>query len=72
MHKWPWLASGIIMLADFAVLMVYRDVVAGSHLFVTTGTVLYPVAALNLIAGILCLIAFIRSAWFNRGGKGGR
>jgi hypothetical protein len=66
MMKILWLIIGIIMLANFAVFMVYRGIVAGSHLFITSNTVLYPIAVLNLIIGILCLFTFVRLTWFNR------
>jgi hypothetical protein len=66
MLKILWLISGIIMLANFAVFMVYRGIVVSSHLFVTSNTVLYPLAVLNLVIGTLCLFTFVRLTWFNR------
>jgi len=63
MAKFLMLIAAIVLIADFAVLMVYRDIVRASYLFVTTGTVLYPLAYLSLIVGILCLVAFLRSVW---------
>jgi len=45
------------------ILMEYKDIIRGSYLFVTTGTILYPLAYLSLVTGALCLIAFLRSVW---------
>ena len=66
MTKIVLLAAGLILIANFAVLLIFRDVVKSTHLFITSNTVLYPLACLNLAVGILAIIAFIRQVWPRR------
>jgi hypothetical protein len=57
----------ILLIADIAILIGYRHVVRSSYLFVTAGTVFYPVVVLNIIAALLILVAILRA--FMRQGK---
>ena len=50
------LAIGLVLIANFAVLMIYGDTLQSTHLFIVRGTVFYPVAFINLILGIATLI----------------
>lgn len=54
-----WL-GGIILLSNFYILMRYGDTLMSTHLFIVRGTVFYPVAGLNLIAGVLVILLLIR------------
>ncbi len=38
---------------------MYRGIVRGSHLFVTAGTVLSPLAACDFILAFICLGVFV-------------
>jgi len=59
MKRYLLLAVGLFFIANGAVLLMYRGVVRGSHLFVTAGTVLTPLAVCDFIIGIVCLAAFV-------------
>jgi len=58
-HVVFWLC-GIILLGNFYILMRYGDTLMSTHLFIVRGTVFYPVAGLNLIAGVLMILLLIR------------
>lgn len=60
------LVAGLFLIANFATLMLYRGVIRGSYLFVTTGTILYPLASLDLAVGLLALASFVWLTWFKR------
>ena len=49
------LICGIILIGNFVILMMYGDTLQSTHLFIVRGTVFYPVASLNLIAGVVML-----------------
>jgi len=49
-----WLC-GLILIGNFVVLRLYGDTLQSTHLFIVRGTVFYPLAWLNLIAGILLI-----------------
>jgi len=58
MTKWmPWLLwiAGLILIGNFAVLMMYGDTLRSTHLFIVRSTVFYPLAWLNLVSGILLI-----------------
>jgi hypothetical protein len=56
----------ILLIADIAILIGYRHVVQSSYLFVTAGTVFYPLVVLNIIAALVILAAIIRSFMAHR------
>ena len=51
-----FLVVGLILIANFAVLMIYGDTLQSTHLFIVRGTVFYPVAFVNLILGIIMIL----------------
>jgi hypothetical protein len=59
---WVPLISGLVLIANFVVLMKYGDTLQSTHLFIVRGTVFYPLAWLNLIFGVL-LIALVVRGW---------
>ncbi len=65
MKRWPgWLAliGGLVLIGDFAVLMNYGYALRSTNLFIARSTVFYPLAWVNLIAGVALLVvsAFYR------------
>jgi hypothetical protein len=50
------LIIGLVLIANFAILMIYGDTLQSTNLFIVRGTVFYPVAFVNLILGIIMLI----------------
>lgn len=62
MIKWLywtlWVIS-LVLIANFAVLMIYGDTLQSTHLFIVRGTVFYPLAYLNLVAGIFLMALLI-------------
>jgi hypothetical protein len=50
------LIIGLVLIANFAILMIYGDTLQSTNLFIVRGTVFYPVAFINLILGIIMLI----------------
>jgi hypothetical protein len=59
---WVPLVSGLVLIANFIVLMEYGDTLQSTHLFIVRGTVFYPLAWLNLIVGVI-LIALVIRGW---------
>jgi len=59
---WVPLVSGLVLIANFIVLMKYGDTLQSTHLFIVRGTVFYPLAWLNLILGVI-LIALVIRGW---------
>jgi hypothetical protein len=61
-HKSRWFLGicGLILIANFVVMMAYGDTLRSTHLFITRSTVFYPLAWLNLIAGIILIGLLIR------------
>jgi hypothetical protein len=53
--RWVLGATGILLIGNFAVLMMYGDTLKSTHLFIVRGTVFYPLAYLNLISGIFLI-----------------
>ena len=51
-----FLVVGLVLIANFVVLMLYGDTLQSTHLFIVRGTVFYPVAFVNLILGIIMLL----------------
>jgi len=54
--RWLLWVSGLILIGNFIVLRIYGDALRSTHLFIVRGTVFYPLAWLNLIAGILLIL----------------
>jgi hypothetical protein len=62
-----WLGLLILLLgADTGVLIGFRQVVRGTNLFVTTGTVFYPLIVFNVAAALLAVAVLARSLRTNR------
>ena len=49
----------LILIGNFIILRLYGDTLQSTHLFIVRGTVFYPVAGLNLVLGVLLVIALI-------------
>ncbi len=56
MRNFLFLTVGLILIANFVVLMMYGDTLQSTHLFIVRGTVFYPVAFVNLILGISMIL----------------
>jgi hypothetical protein len=50
------LLVGLVLIANFAVLMIYGDTLQSTHLFIVRSTIFYPAAFINLFLGIATLI----------------
>ncbi len=62
-----WLGLLLLLLAaDTAVLMGYRQVVRSSHFFVTAETIFLPLVVINVVAILLVLWALLRPLWSKR------
>lgn len=58
--KWLFWAIAIVLIGNFAVLMVYGDTLRSTHLFIVRGTVFYPVSMLNLAMGLVLIFLLVR------------
>jgi hypothetical protein len=58
--RWFLWICGLILIGNFIILMAYGDTLQSTHLFIVRGTVFYPVAFLNLIAGIILIGLLLR------------
>lgn len=56
MRYFFFLSVGLVLIANFVILMIYGDTLQSTHLFIVRSTVFYPVALVNLILGILMMI----------------
>ncbi|HAS04648.1 MAG TPA: hypothetical protein DCR71_02645 [Dehalococcoidia bacterium] len=56
MRNFLFLTVGLVLIANFVVLMMYGDTLQSTHLFIVRGTVFYPVAFVNLILGISMIL----------------
>ena len=56
MRYFFFLLVGLVLIANFVILMIYGDTLQSTHLFIVRSTVFYPVALVNLILGILMMI----------------
>ncbi len=65
-YRWLLWLCGIVLIANFAILMIYGDTLRSTHLFIVRGTVFYPVAYLNLILGVVLIGLLIREAFRKR------
>ncbi|MDD4923763.1 MAG: hypothetical protein PHF74_02865 [Dehalococcoidales bacterium] len=51
-----FLVIGLVLIANFVVLMIYGDTLQSTHLFIVRGIVFYPIAFVNLILGITMIL----------------
>jgi hypothetical protein len=64
--RWLTGLAGVILCGNFYLLMLYGDTLRSTHLFIVRGTVFYPLAFLNLAAGLILLIYLIIDIIRNR------
>lgn len=57
------LLVGLVLIGNFAVLIIYGDTLQNTHLFIVRNTVFYPIAWLNLISGVLMLVYLFRNRY---------
>jgi hypothetical protein len=62
---WLFWAIAIVLMGNFALMMLYGDTLRSTHLFIVRSTVFYPVALLNLALG-LALIIFLIMEMFHK------
>ncbi len=65
MHNFLLFIAGLIFIANFFILIAYGDTLQSTHLFIVRGTIFYPVAFVNLIAGI-SLSSYAIYRWFSQ------
>jgi hypothetical protein len=53
-----WVA-GIILIANSFVIRGYGDIIRSSHLFIASPALFYPLAFLNLIAGLVIILTLL-------------
>ena len=51
--RWVLWVASLILVGNFIVLRMYGDTLRSTHLFIVRSTVFYPLAWLNLVAGLL-------------------
>lgn len=56
MRYFFFLLIGLVLIANFVVLMMYGDTLQSTHLFIVRGTVFYPIAFINLILGVSMIL----------------
>ncbi len=57
--RWVFWLAGLLLIGNFFVLTAYGDTLRSTNLFVVRGTIFYPVAYLNLAAGVLVLASLV-------------
>jgi len=62
------LAVGLLLIGNFAMLIAYGDTLQSTHLFIVRSTVFYPLAGVNLVAGV-ALISYLIWRWFRSKGS---
>jgi hypothetical protein len=65
MKYFSLLLVGLLLIGNFIILILYGDTLQSTHLFIVRKTVFYPVAYVNLIAGIL-FSAFVIRNWIKQ------
>ena len=65
--RWIVGVAGLLLIGNFFVLMAYGDTLRSTHLFIVRSTVFYPIAFLNLVAGIILLVLFLRELFYKKG-----
>ena len=67
MNKFRWVQwlGGVVLIGNFVVLRLYGDALQSTHLFIVRSTIFYPLAWLNLIAGVL-LVSLLVWIWLTR------
>jgi len=53
--RWLLVLISLLLIGNFAILRIYGDTLQSTHLFIVRSTVFYPIAWLNLAAGIFLL-----------------
>lgn len=69
--RWAAVFGGLILIGNFWIIRAYGDTLQSTHLFIVRGTVFYPLAYLNLVAGIVLLV-LAALAWAVGRGTPGR
>jgi hypothetical protein len=62
------LLVGLLLIGNFIILIMYGDTLQSTHLFIVRGTIFYPIAFINLLAGIL-LISSVIWRWYKQKSK---
>ena len=57
--RWVMGVGGLLLLGNFYVLMKYGYAIRSTNLFIARGLVFYPLAWLNLLAGIAFLATLL-------------
>ena len=63
--RWITLVGALVLIGDFAVLMRYGYALRSTNLFIARGLVFYPLAWLNLLAGVT-LVTVLAFSLFRR------
>ncbi len=58
--RWLLWICGIVLIANFGILMAYGYTLRSTHLFIVRSTIFYPVAWLNLLLGIALITILLR------------
>ena len=56
---WLLVLCALLLIGDFYVLMTYGYALRSTNLFIARSTIFYPLAWLNLVAGILSLFLVV-------------
>ena len=67
-HRFRWLVwlAGLVLILNFAVLMIYGMAIRSTYAFVASGTVFYPLADLNLILGVVSILLLVRDIFVSK------
>ncbi len=57
--RWVYWLAGLLLIGNFFVLRAYGDTLRSTNLFVVRSTVFYPIAYLNLAAGVAVIAALV-------------
>ncbi len=57
--RWVHWLAGFLLIGNFFVLRAYGDTLRSTNLFVARSTVFYPIAYLNLAAGVVVVAALV-------------
>lgn len=63
--RWVLLLVALVLIGNFIILRLYGDTLQSTNLFIVRSTVFYPVAWLNLIAGITLAVLVVWE-WLNK------
>jgi hypothetical protein len=65
-NYWIFCVTGLIMVGNFVLLMMYGNTLRSTHLFIVRGTVFFPLAYLNLVSGIVLLSVPVLNKYLKR------